>query len=118
MRRLIANSVLLVILGTFFAPALTSVASPPVPLCCRRGGMHHCAMMTQMLLVHCTSVYPDNPCPMRRAPQLGPCSIGIPVSGFAHSESYHQALVFAGITGKDFSPVPPDNQRAPPAYLL
>ena len=118
MRRAIANSVLLVILGTFFAPALTSFASPPVPICCRRGGMHHCAMMAEMLRTQGTSFYKDNPCPMRDAARIGPCSVGLPVSSFTHLESHHPWLVAFGFVGKDFSPAPADNQRGPPTNLL
>lgn len=119
MRRAIANTVLLVTLGIFFAPALTAVAAPPLPMCCRRGGMHHCAMMAEMMRrEEGTSLRTNNPCPMRQAFQIGTSVIALPVTRCAHFESNRELLSASAALRVRFAPVPEDHQRAPPANLL
>lgn len=117
MRRAIANAVLLVTLGIFFAPALTAFTSPPVPFCCRRGGAHHCAMKAEMMRNQGTSLRTDNPCPMRQGSQLGSSIVALPVSRTAHIELHRQSLIDAAIARRHFAPVLADHLRGPPALL-
>jgi hypothetical protein len=118
MRRAIANSVLLVTLGIFFAPALTALASPPLPMCCRRGGMHHCAVMAQMMMrEQGTSLRANNPCPMQQASQIGSSVIALPVSRNLQFQLHHQFLI--GISGLSIhiAPAPHAHLRGPPELL-
>lgn len=53
MRRFTAISVLLLLISSWGAPLVASVASESgaqLPACCRRGGKHHCAMMMEAYL--------------------------------------------------------------------
>ena len=117
MRRAVANAVLLFTLGIFFAPALTALTIPAVPLCCRRGGAHHCAMMADMMRDESTSLRANNPCPMRQAPQVGSSIIALPVSRTLHFELTRQALIVAAISSTHFAHALLVRQRGPPALL-
>lgn len=115
MRRFIANSVLLVMLGIFFAPALTAFTIPSIPMCCRRGGSHHCAMMAEMMRDEGTSLRASNPCPMREAPQVGSSIIALPVSRTLHCELARQGLIIATISFRQYALALLVRQRSPPA---
>jgi hypothetical protein len=119
MRRSIANALLLVTLGIFFAPALTAFTTPPVPLCCRRGGAHHCAMMAEMMIGdQGTSFRADNPCPMRQASQLGSSVIALPVSRTTQVELHRQLLVGFAVSRRYFTLINSTHSRGPPPNSL
>src|SRR5579859_7328681 len=103
MRRAIANAVLLVTLGIFFAPALTALAAPPVPICCRRGGVHHCAAMAETLGTQGTSLRCASACPMRQAPQLGSSVVALTVSRATHIELHRQLMIAAAVSQRHFA---------------
>jgi hypothetical protein len=118
MRRTLANAVLLVTLGIFFAPALTALAAPPVPICCRRGGAHHCAAMAETLGAQGTSLRSTSACPVRQAPQLGSSVVALTVSRAAHVELHRQLIIAMAVSRRHFAPVHADHLRGPPSLLV
>jgi hypothetical protein len=114
MRRVVANCVVLVLLGIFFAPAIAAAAPNPVPLCCRRGGAHHCLAMAAIMGTDGTCVRANNPCPMRQGPQLGSSVIGLPASLATSFELGDQARIRGVVPEGYFAPVSADRQRGPP----
>ena len=117
MRRLVANSVLLVMLGIFFAPAVTAAAPQPLPICCRRGGAHHCAAMAQMPSTSGKNFRSENSCPMRQAPLLGSSVVGLPASRSAEIQLWQHALIGAPVSRCHFRIARSDRQRGPPSLL-
>lgn len=118
MRRAIANAVLLVTLGIFFAPALTALAAPPVPICCRRAGAHHCVAMAEALGVQGTSLRSATACPVRQAAQLGSSITALTVSRIAHVELRRQLMIAAAVSRRHFAPAHSDHLRGPPSLLV
>lgn len=117
-RRLAANSLLLLFLGMFIAPAFTAATtSSPLPACCRRGGAHHCAMMAAMLMSEEGNSFRSvNPCPMQRQGQLGSTvAIALPVSRSAHIDLRPETLVGRAVSRAVFTLAPTNYQRGPPS---
>jgi hypothetical protein len=117
MRRAIANSVVLVMLSIFFAPAIAASAPNPVPLCCRRGGAHHCTAVATMMSTDETGLRTNNPCPMRQGPQLGSSVVALPASLSAHIKLHGQSGISRVISQWYLAPVSADHQRGPPTLL-
>lgn len=118
MRKLIANSVLLLILAVFFAPAFTNAASASVPLCCRRGGAHHCTAVAQVLDGRGISFRAAATCPMGHGPLLVSSVAALPAS---HSLAIHverEAFLNRALKARCFSVSDSDHQRGPPERLL
>lgn len=117
MRRALANAVLLVTLGMFFAPALTALAAPPVPICCRRGGAHHCVVMADTLGAQGTSLRSNSACPERQSPQLGSSNVALTVSRAAHVELHRQFMIATAVSRRHVAAVHSDHLRGPPSLL-
>ncbi|MBV9434801.1 MAG: hypothetical protein JOZ44_02040 [Acidobacteria bacterium] len=118
MRRVIANSLLVITLALFFSPALTAVTTQPIPICCRRGGMHHCAMMAQMIgREQGTVLHANNPCPMRHESQIGTAPYGLPASESIEASSVQQLL--SGVSSPNARVVAffVSRERGPPSPL-
>ena len=117
MRRLVANSLLLLFLGMFIAPAFTAATtSSPLPACCRRGGAHHCAMMAMLISEEGTSFRSVNPCPMQHQGQLGPTvAIAPPASQSAHIDLRPETLVSRAVSRAEFTLALANHQRGPPS---
>jgi len=87
MRRALASFLLAVFGFPPIAPALVADADSNLPACCRRGGKHHCAMMTdEGASAAGISVGPiRQPCPMWPAAAPAPASgpVALPESSGA-----------------------------------
>jgi hypothetical protein len=117
-RRLSANSILLVMLGVFLAPAITAIVPQPVAACCRRGGAHHCAMMAASLNSSGTSFRSDAACPMRQAPQLGSSIVGLTVSTSARAQVEARCIQVLIATDYFHTIARNQQQRGPPPLAL
>jgi hypothetical protein len=113
MRRAIANSVVLVMLSIFFAPAIAASAPNPVPLCCRRGGAHHCTAVAAAS-AEGTTFRVDNPCPMHQGPQLGSSVVALPAALSAGVELGHSGRIAAIIPEWYSARFYAEYQRGPP----
>jgi len=118
MRRLVANSVLAVMLGTLFAPAIVASVRQPVPICCRRGGAHHCVMTADTIASGGTVFRSNNPCPMRQGWQLGSSLIALPVSRSAQFESRQPSVSPGLVLNQYVARVFSDHLRGPPALAI
>jgi len=117
MRRLTASSILLLILGPFFAPVIAAATPSPVAMCCRRDGSHHCAAMAETLPASSDGFRANNPCPMRQGQQLATMIVALPPSSSAQVETARQLLMGSAISVRRFTPITTDHQRGPPALL-
>jgi len=117
MRKLVANSVLLMMLGIFFAPAIMVAAPAPAPICCRRAGAHHCSALVEIATTGGNAFRANRGCPFRQVSQLGSSRVALPVSGTATIDLYQQVLVGAAVSRPDFASTYSDPQRGPPALL-
>lgn len=115
MRRIIANSLLLITLGVFFAPVLAAEVPAPVPQCCLRSGKHQCATMSVGRDSGKTFRAPNN-CPVRR---VEASSISAFVSGIhsAQVELCSHALIGNVVAHQRAASVRTDHLRGPPAIL-
>jgi hypothetical protein len=118
MRRLLANSLLVVMLGLFFAPAIVASVPQPVPICCRRGGAHHCAMTAEMMSTNGTAFRCNNPCPMRLGSQLGSSLVALPISRSAQIEFSRQSLIATAVSRRHVTIIHSDFSRGPPPESL
>ena len=117
MRKLAANSILLLIMGPFFVPVISAAAPSPIPACCRRGGSHHCEAMAQMLASSRDALRANNPCPMREGRQLATVIAALPRSYTTHNGLARQLLVRSAVSVRHFAPTDTEHQRGPPALL-
>jgi len=117
MRRLVANSVLLVMLGVFFAPAMMIAAPAPTPICCRRAGAHHCSASTETANAGGNAFRANRGCPFRQASQLGSSRIALPVSEAAAANLSQHVLIGVAVSRRYFTSSYSDPQRGPPALL-
>ncbi|HKT24454.1 MAG TPA: hypothetical protein VJR04_07610 [Terriglobales bacterium] len=118
MRKLTANSVLLLMLAVFFAPAFANTASAPLPACCRRGGTHHCTAVAHALIPGETSLRAAISCPMWHSPVLVS-----PVAALLSSQAFalgvrHEAVVNRARNSSYSSHDRSNCQRGPPELLL
>src|SRR4051812_42876447 len=116
MRRAVANSVVLVLLSIFFAPAIAASAPNPVALCCRRGGAHHCTAMAAMVSTDRTCFRTDNPCPMGQGPQLGSSVVALPGSLTSQVGISGRWLLGRAALSSHFAPLRAEHQRGPPIF--
>jgi|SRR5215469_1834868 len=117
MRRLTASSILFLILAPFFVPVISAAAPAPVPLCCRRGGAHHCSAMAEVLQSGGNSIEASNPCPMRQGQQLASLIVALPPSSCTHTAIARQLFIGKVVSRRHFTPFDTDHQRGPPALL-
>jgi len=117
MRRLTASSILLLILGPFFAPVISAATASPVPVCCRRDGSHHCVAMAETGAGSSDGFRASNPCPMRPGQQLATVIVALPPSSSARTEIAGQLLIRAAVSVRHFTSISADHQRGPPAQL-
>jgi hypothetical protein len=118
MRRLLANSLLAVMLGLFFAPAIVASVPQPVPICCRRGGVHHCAMTAEMMSADRTAFRCNNPCPMRQGAQLGSSHVALPISLSAQIALGRQSLIAGAVSCRHVTIIHSGFSRGPPPESL
>ena len=66
MRRVLAITLLLAFASPLVVPLCAASADPEagLPACCRRHGMHHCAMMHMMLAANRGPAFTTPPCPL------------------------------------------------------
>lgn len=117
MRKLIANSVLLLMLAVFFAPAFANAPSSSLPACCRRGGAHHCEAVAQAVVPGAISLRSANRCPLWHGPLLVSSIAALPVSHSFASCVRHEALASRTLSTPYFSIIRTDYQRGPPELL-
>ena len=120
MRRLVANSLLLLLLGMFIAPAIMAVTTDsPLPACCRRGGAHHCAMMAAMLMSEEGDSFRSvNPCPMQHQGHLGSTvNLALAVSPSGHFELRPEALISCTESDHELRSALANHPRGPPPLL-
>ena len=117
MRRLAASSILLLILGPFFAPLISAAAPTPVPVCCRRGGAHHCSTMAETSRGGGNAFRATNRCPMRQLQQLGTSVFALPISSSAQIDARLESFIGGAVSQQHFTPVYSIRQRGPPALL-
>jgi hypothetical protein len=115
MRRIVANSLLLITLGVFFAPVLAAELPAPVAQCCLRTGKHHCAAMS-VGRDSGNSFRATNDCPVRGAQAS---SISAFVSGIhsAQVELCSRALIGSAVARQRAASIRADHLRGPPAIL-
>ncbi|HVH87097.1 MAG TPA: hypothetical protein VM912_10250 [Terriglobales bacterium] len=117
MRRLVANSVLLVMLGLFFAPAIAIAAPAPVPMCCRRGGAHHCSAASEVMGTSANGFRANHACPFQQGSQLGSSKVALPLAQAAAMDLCRQLVVGNAVSQRHFTASYSDYQRGPPALL-
>jgi hypothetical protein len=115
MRRAIANSLLLITLGLFFAPMLAAELPAPIPQCCLRGGKHHCAAMLQAGGAEKT-FRAANQCPVRGLQAASVSAIVYPTHS-SHIELGVEALVAPVVAGFSAATICADHLRGPPVIL-
>jgi len=119
MRRLVANSMLLVMLGILFAPTLLTAAPQPNSACCRPGGAHQCMRMTEIILsTNQAALRRNDPCPMRQGAQLTSSIVALPVSGFAALDLHRQALFSSSALRTFSAELRCSRSRGPPIVVL
>ena len=116
-RKLIANSVLLLTLGVFFVPAFANPALTAVPVCCRRGGAHHCSAVAQVLNKSETSLRARNSCPMWHGPLLVSGITGLPASMSLANVLNRQLLASRPLALSLLANHSSEYQRGPPKLL-
>lgn len=117
MRKLAAISIVLLIMGTFFVPVISAAAPSPVPVCCRRGGSHHCEALAQLPASSSDAIRASNQCPMRQGQQLATVIAALPQAYSAHNGIARQLLVRSAVSERHFAPIDAEHQRGPPALL-
>lgn len=115
MRRVVANSLLLITLGLFFAPVLAAELPAPVPQCCLRGGKHHCAAMLQVGGAEKT-FRATNQCPVRGVQASSVSAIVYPTQP-SQVEFGIEALVAPVVAGFAAATICTDHLRGPPVAL-
>lgn len=115
MRRVIANSLLLIMLGMFFAPMFAAELPAPVPQCCLRGGKHHCDAMLQ-LRGDQKSFCATNNCPVH-AVKASPVSAAISSFDSTQVELRISSLIDGAVVGQRRADRRARHLRGPPAIL-
>jgi hypothetical protein len=115
MRRTIANSLLLITLGLFFAPVLVAELPAPVAQCCLRTGKHHCAAMS-VGRDSGNSFRATNDCPIRGG-QAFSISAVVYASHCAELEFCSHALIISVVARQRAAAIRADHLRGPPAIL-
>jgi len=104
-------------LGPFFAPLLSAATPIPVPVCCRRGGAHHCSTMAEIPPGGGNAFRATNPCSMRQLQQLGTSVFALPISSSAEIDARLESFISGAVSQRHFTPVYSIRQRGPPALL-
>lgn len=65
MRRSLSSALVVVLWAASVMPSALGALVPPVPACCRRGGVHHCAAMVNLDPVGTPRFLPAHNCPFR-----------------------------------------------------
>jgi hypothetical protein len=118
MRKLLANSVLLLMLAVFLAPLFANATSASLPACCRRGGAHHCTAVAHALIPGENSLRAATSCPMWHPPVLVSS-----IAALLSSQSFalgvrHEALANRARNSTYSSSARSNFQRGPPELLL
>jgi hypothetical protein len=115
MRRTIANSLLLITLGLFFAPVIAAELPAPVAQCCLRTGKHHCAAMS-LGRDSGNSFRATNDCPIRGG-QAFSISAVVSATHSAQLELCSHALISSVVARQRGAAIRADHLRGPPAIL-
>ena len=118
MRKLIANSVLLLMLAVFFRPAFANAGAASFPACCRRGGVHHCTAVARALVPGEPSLRSAVSCPMWHGQLLVSSVAALPVSQSFAFYVRHEALIKRSRSRSYLSSTHSDSQRGPPELFL
>jgi len=105
-------------LGFFFAPAIVASLPQAVPICCRRGGAHHCAMTAEMMNTGGTAFRCNNPCPVRQGSQLGSSLVALPVLRSPQIELHRQSFIADAVSRRHVTVTHSAFSRGPPPESL
>jgi hypothetical protein len=115
MRRTIANSLLLITLGLFFAPVVAAELPAPVAQCCLRTGKHHCVAMS-LGRDSGNNFRATNDCPIRGG-QAFSISAVVSATHSAQHEFRSHALIGSAAARQRAAAIRADHLRGPPAIL-
>src|SRR5436305_13651315 len=105
MRKLAATSILLLIMGPFFAPVISAATPARVPVCCRRNGAHHCSAVKEMLATVGAAFRTSNPCPMRQSQQLASLIVALAPPSSARTENARQVSFGRAASRRHLTPI-------------